>query len=660
MLKRAFFSATRDDFLNLEPETIIGRLARYHSQDIVLQQTWAWREQIKIVRSIFQQIYQGFVCFELLIPRMGRRVDVVLLIDGIVFCLEFKVGEKSFHQDSLRQAEGYALDLSHFHEASHNKIIIPILIATDASFPQQAPLVIEDQVAKPLRANAANIGELISQCLSKSSPQQQIEPEQWLSSSYKPTPTIIQAAQALYAHHDVSEISRGDAEAINLTETSEQLLEIIHQSRLNKEKTICFVTGVPGAGKTLVGLNVANGHFNKHGEEQAVFLSGNGPLVQVLREALARDRQDKSKLTATALNISEARRETEAFIQNIHHFRDEMLIDSSNPPHNHVVIFDEAQRAWNKEKTVKFMRQKRGVESFDQSEAEFLISVMDRHHDWTVIIALIGGGQEIHDGEAGLSGWFKALSASFPDWQIYYSPQLLQAEYVGDNQALLEVDHKNLSELPSLHLSSSMRSFRAERVSHFVHYIIHNQPNKAHHLSPQIQSVYPIFITRNLEVAKNWIRTKCRGEQSAGIVASSNAKRLKADGVFVDNQIDPANWFLAQRQDVRSSHFLEDVGTEFLVQGLELDWTLVCWDADLRYQNGHFEYWRFRGNNWQRRLKKADQNYLENAYRVLLSRARQGMVIFIPEGEHTDSTRQPSFYQETYDYLVRCGLRTLD
>ncbi|WP_297809446.1 DUF2075 domain-containing protein [uncultured Methylophaga sp.] len=659
MLERAFFSATRNEFLRLSPETIIGRLAQHHSQDIVLQQTWAWREQIKVIRSIFEQISDAFICFELLIPRMGRRVDVVLLIDGMIFCLEFKVGEKSFHQTSLRQAEGYALDLSHFHEASHNKIIIPILIATDAPTSELVPLELQDQVAKPLRANAQTITELVSHCLLQVSPQEQIEPEKWLKASYKPTPTIIQAAQALYAHHDVTEISRGDAEAINLTDTSEQLLDIIHHSRLHQQKTICFVTGVPGAGKTLVGLNVANGHFNRHGEEQAVFLSGNGPLVHVLREALARDRQDKSKRSAKTLNISEARRETEAFIQNIHHFRDEMLTDADKPPHNHVVIFDEAQRAWNREKAVKFMRQKRGVDNFDQSEAEFLISVMDRHKDWTVIIALIGGGQEIHDGEAGLKGWFTALSDSFPDWKVYYSPQLMQAEYVGDSQALQLEDHQ-LNELSSLHLASSMRSFRAERVSHFVHYIIHNQPDKACQLSRQIQSAYPFFVTRDLEVAKRWVKGQCRGEQSAGIIASSNGKRLKANGVFVDNQIDPANWFLGQRQDVRSSHFLEDVGTEFLVQGLELDWTIVCWDADFRYQKNQFEYWRFRGANWQRRLKEADQNYLANAYRVLLSRARQGMVIFIPAGDNNDSTRQAAFYQQTYDYLLQCGVKTLD
>jgi hypothetical protein len=390
MLKRAFFSATRDEFLELGPETIIGTLAQHHSQDIVLQQTWAWREQIKVVRSIFQKINYGFICFELLIPRMGRRVDAVLLVAGIIFCIEFKVGENSYHQDNLQQAEGYALDLSHFHEASHEKLIIPVLVATEAPSSRHHHLEIDDHVAKPLKTNANDVANQIWQCLQEAPTQEQIDPNKWLSASYKPTPTIIQAAQALYAHHDVTEISRGDAEAINLTETSEQLLDIIHQSRLHKQKTICFVTGVPGAGKTLVGLNVANGHFSRHGEEQAVFLSGNGPLVHVLREALARDRQDKSKRSSKSLTISEARRETEAFIQNIHHFRDEMLTDADKPPHNHVVIFDEAQRAWNREKAVKFMRQKRGVENFAQSEAEFLISVMDRHQDWTVIIALIG------------------------------------------------------------------------------------------------------------------------------------------------------------------------------------------------------------------------------------------------------------------------------
>ncbi len=655
MSNRAYYSAELCEFIQTPTETILGKLTSNHSQDLVHLQTNAWKAQVKILKRDLAKYSSGFICFEMLIPRMGKRADTVLILNGVIFVLEFKVGETKYLELDLKQVEGYALDLSCFHETSHDKLIIPVLISTDA---ESCPININNQdfgVVRPLKTNDSDLSKLIDTCLNSYQVQSDINSDNWLAGQYKPTPTIIEAAQALYADHDVKDIARYDAGAVNLAKTVRRLNEIIHDSHTNKKKAICFVTGVPGAGKTLVGLDIATKHNNSKDEEHAVFLSGNGPLVDVLREALARDRV----LNNRATNKTEARRETSSFIQNIHHFRDDALTDKERPPVEKVVIFDEAQRAWNEKKASQFMRQKRDQADFNESEPEFLISVMDRHQDWCVIIALIGGGQEINDGEAGLNGWFSALSKSFSGWNIYYSEKLNQTEYAGNDVdiGLLGLTQSNAE--TDLHLSSSMRAFRAEKLSHFVHYLIHNQPNKAKETYLQIANKYPIFITRDLEKAKKWVKSKARGLESSGLLASSGAKRLKAEGIHVNNDIQAAEWFLNPYNDVRSCHFLEDAGTEFLVQGLELDWCLVAWDADYRYQANRFEHWSFKGTKWQNVKDEFQKRYLENSYRVLLTRARQGMVIYVPLGDDTDTTRQSKYYQGVFEYLQTCGLKEL-
>jgi DUF2075 family protein len=413
------------------------------------------------------------------------------------------------------------------------------------------------------------------------------------------------------------------------------------------------VTGVPGAGKTLVGLNVATSNTSSSADEHAVFLSGNGPLVEVLREALARDQVDRGDATS----MVEASRRVAQIIQNIHHFRDEYLQVSEIPPIEKVVIFDEAQRAWDLHSTSKFMNQKRGQMDFVQSEPEFLISVMDRHQDWCVIVALIGGGQEINTGEAGLDGWIEALGRRFREWDVYFSNKLVQPEYAGRDVSFNSLNCA--SSEPCLHLATSMRSFKAEKLSHMVHYLIHNEPSKASELYQQFNTKFPIRVTRNLQRAKAWINAHARGTETKGLIASSNGIRLKPEGIFVKNRLAAADWFLNDPDDVRSCHFLEDVATEFDIQGLELDWCLVGWDADYRYKENLFEHWKFAGTKWKKRQQDEQKRYLENAYRVLLTRARQGMVIFVPQGDDNDLTRRLAFYDETFSYLKRCGIEVL-
>lgn len=651
MSSRSFYNADVLDFLRESPDAILGQITRNHSQEITHEQTGAWLSQIALLQKCLANLTEGFLLFEVLIPRMGKRADAVLIYKNLLFVLEFKIGAKEFHAGDIRQAHGYALDLHHFHEGSHDKCIVPILIATHAKLLNDPITAAADLVYEPIRANQFNLIEIIKQCVGHIANPPVIEVGEWLYSSYKPTPTIVEAAQALYANHDVSDIARNDAGAQNLHLTSKALEDIIHNARLQQRKAICFVTGVPGAGKTLVGLNIAT-KVGVEKEEQAVFLSGNGPLVEVLTEALARDSVARHIHSSKA----DALRAASKAIQNIHRFRDEYC-NRETSPFEHVVIFDEAQRAWDQENTSRFMNAKRGQQGFAQSEPEFLISVMDRHQDWCVIIALIGGGQEINTGEAGLQGWADALAKHFSHWDVFYSDKLTQIEYAGRDVNFSSV--ANAKPIASLHLATSMRSFRAEKLSHMVHHLIHNNPQAAAEIYQSFKDKFPIVVTRDLQAAKAWIRKRARANESKGLIASSGAVRLKPEGIFVKNRLSAADWFLNEQDDVRSCHYLEDVATEFDIQGLELDWCLVAWDADYRYVNGQFEHWRFTGTTWKRRQQEEQQRYLENAYRVLLTRARQGMMIFVPDGDIEDATRLPEYLNECFEYLIRCGIEVL-
>lgn len=654
MSRRAYYSASINEFLHEPPPSIIGKITQQHAQDIAHLQTNAWNSQIQILQKELRELHDGHILFEVLIPRMGRRADVILIYKNLLFVIEFKVGAVEYISQDLRQTHGYAVDLSCFHEGSHNKTIIPLLVATSAASTEISLQSDPDHVYRPIKVGKDALAVSIQDCISRITPREDIHVADWLSAKYKPTPTIIEAAQALYANHDVQDISRNDAGAKNLAVTSKRVQEIINHASSSKRKTICFVTGVPGAGKTLVGLNIATENTNSEDDRHAVFLSGNGPLVEVLREALARDQVVRKVVSTKAQAI----RKVEPIIQNIHHFRDEYLDNTDAAPKDKVVIFDEAQRAWNTNSTSKFMSQKRGQVDFNQSEPEFLIGVMNRHKDWCVIIALIGGGQEINTGEAGLDGWLEALTRRFKDWDIYASDKLTQTEYAGGEINFSDVAHYFPE--PDLHLATSMRSFKAERMSRMVHHLIHNEPHNAFETYQEFKDKFPIKITRDFNTAKAWIKTKARANETKGLIASSGAIRLKPEGLFVKNNLQAADWFLNSCDDIRSCHFLEDVATEFDIQGLEIDWSLLGWDADYRYSNGQFEHWKFSGSSWKKLHQKDTKKYLENTYRVLLTRARQGIVVFVPFGDSEDVTRRSEFYDETFNYLVKCGLEILD
>ncbi|MGZ5247594.1 MAG: DUF2075 domain-containing protein [Flavitalea sp.] len=658
-MKRSYYSSPISSFLETSIENILGVLATNNEFTLEQTQRFAWIQQIKILKEAFLG-YTGKVFFEYAIPRMGKRIDVVAIVENVIFILEFKVGEKEFLPSAIDQVLDYALDLKNFHETSHNHLLAPILIATDAV--DFDPLIIltphKDQVLYPIKANAQTFKKVFSSVFEYAEGEK-INCETWEQGRYSPTPTIIEAAMALYNGHNVSEITKSGAEAKNLSETSKALENIIVSCKQNSRKAICFVTGVPGAGKTLVGLDVATRHLNKENDLYSVFLSGNGPLVDILREALTRDKYQREKEKGNRVRKGEIMSEVKLFIQNVHHFRDDVLQDE-NPPVEHVAIFDEAQRAWNLQQTENFMQRKKGRPNFRISEPEFLISVLDRHKDWSVIICLVGGGQEINTGEAGITEWIESLNRSFPEWEVFVSDKLSDSEYAAGHVIELLNQHRHVKFDSALHLSVSLRSFRAESLALLVKNLLDLNTIEAKENYQSIKSKYPIVLTRSVLKAKEWLRKMARGTERFGMVVSSQATRLKPFAIDVKSPMDPIHWFLDGKEDIRSSYYLEDVATEFQVQGLELDWVCITWDGDFRYMPDGWKCFSFVGSKWQNINKEERKLYLKNAYRVLLTRARQGMVIVVPEGDQNDPTRHPQYYDGTFEYLKEIGFTILD
>lgn len=694
-----FFAASVSEFLSKSDAEVLGTLAAANTFDLTQTQRNAWCEEISILRKILPPYEnRGSVFFEFSIPRMGRRVDVVLLLDGVVFVLEFKVGAREFLRHDRAQVWDYALDLKNFHRESHPLSIVPILIATDAnSVPAPTKyfsVAGADGVFSPVNASAETLAGTLRDTLTLAERRENFDAVAWAASAYLPTPTIIEAARSLYSNHSVEEISRSDAAAKNLSETCSAISEIIAECKANGEKAICFVTGVPGAGKTLVGLNIATRETTNG--LPAVYLSGNGPLVSVLTEALARDkvrrereRYEAEKSAGTAnpqkpSTMEAARSEVKAFIQLVHHYRDACLVgskiengeivadeaffsaarnrDKNFVPAEHVAIFDEAQRAWTHEKLASFMKQKKGFADFPCSEPEFLISCLNRHKDWACVVCLVGGGQEINYGEAGITEWLSAVRNRFRNWRVFISNELTEKEYDSGTvpESLGEIEKVETRE--ALHLAVSMRSFRAENLSAFVHALLDFETEKARKHYAAIKQKYPIVLTRNLAKAKAWLRERTRGNERCGLLVSSKAERLKPLAIDVRSKPNVVCWFLNDDSDVRSSNFLEDAVSEFDVQGLEVDWACVVWDADFRCERSRegtptWANFTFSGGVRWNKIRKPDaQAYQKNSYRVLLTRARQGMIICVPEGNTSDATRRPEFYDATYDFLRSLGL----
>ncbi len=632
---------------------MVGQLTTNSQFAILPTQRDAWLGEIAFLKSSLTDL-SGSIFFEFNIPRMGRRIDVVLVSGPVVFAVEFKVGESAFDRSSIDQVWDYGLDLKNFHEASHHASIVPILVATEAT--ESPPITLQsdpDQLYRPIVVATANFRHAVDSAVATIDGET-VDAAKWSTAPYHPTPTIVEAARSLYAHHSVEAIETFDAGKKNLRVTSRRIEELVEEAQRKGLKRICFVTGVPGAGKTLVGLNLAT-RREADQPTHAVFLSGNGPLVAVLREALTRDEVSRRREEGKKVRKSEVGESVKAFIQNVHNFRDDALVDHG-PPIEHVVVFDEAQRAWNLRQTASFMRRKKGKAGFSKSEPEFLIEYMDRRTDWAVIVCLVGGGQEINIGEAGIDEWLEAVKRRFSNWEMFISSRLTDSEYAA-GRALEVVRERPLTNFDdSLHLSVSMRSFRAENVSEFVKALLDCDREKARRAFGELRRRYPLAITRDLDSAKKWVRSHARGSERYGLVASSKAMRLKPHAIDIRVSVDPVHYFLNGKEDTRSSYYLEDAATEFQVQGLELDWVCVNWDGDFRFNGSNWNYHDFRGSRWCNISNAENRNYLRNAYRVLLTRARQGMVVFVPPGDTQDPTRSHDYYDSTFSYLKDLGI----
>lgn len=709
-MSRCLYNSSFTDFLNTDDNTIFGVLCdRYHGEALTTTRE-AWKSEISIMKDILVRFANkdGQIIFEYDIPRLGKRVDVVLLFEGIVFCVEFKVGESRILESDIDQVLDYALDLKNFHKFSEDRIIAPILVATNYrnSSTNIQMSVYDDRVVNPLVSGKAGVSHLISEVLRCFPNETSVNPN-WIISPYAPTPTIIEAAKTLYENHSVENITRHEADKVSTDKTIEYILDVIQRSKLNQEKSICFVTGVPGAGKTLVGLDVAikqtyQGQNEPVKNEGAVYLSGNGPLVAVLTEALAQDNHKKCKAKGEKKKMTDSRREVAKSIQMIHRYRDNMLAKIKNPVENgileidptkavkmesagfgeveHVAIFDEAQRSWTHKRLADYLKRggtygnKLKVPNFPLSEAAFLIWSLDQREDWATIICLVGGGQEINTGEAGISEWIKALNEQFPHWNVYISPKLTEPEYAEGKVNELLKNNCNVTYSESLHLGVSLRSYRAEKLSAFVHALLSFDEN-ASALYNEIKDKYPIVLTRDMAKARKWLHDKVRGTERTGVLVTKESARFKPLAIHIlpSGDENAVHWFLDDKSDVRSSNYLEDAATEIQVQGLELDYTCLLWDADMRYENGEWRFYRFNGQTkWVEQTggtenKQELMKYMLNAYRVLLTRARAGMVICVPEGNPNknvsgfweDSTRLPEYYDGTYQYLKSLGIEEI-
>lgn len=685
-IERFYYSDKIEAFCTKEPATILGELAGKAAHDINRKTTNSWNEEIEVVKNaVAGYAGRGSVFFEYNIPRMGKRVDVILTIDNVVLVLEFKTFEQKSSYEAIIQVWDYALDLKNFHEGSLNRPIIPILVASNEKN-KNLQLTLEsyeDNVYRPLVCNDTKLNECINNIISTvHCANDNFNDIQWANSGYEPTPTIIEAAVALYEHHTVADITKHGGD---IDKASEQLQKIINKCRKKNRKAVCFITGVPGAGKTLIGLNTAIDQYNSG--EKAVYLTGNFPLVEVLQEALSRDyvRREKKRVEiegGKACSKKEARSKVKAFIQMIHHYRDLYIegtevkngeiipiegyfrshTDKAYVPTEHVAIFDEAQRAWTKDELQRFMKEKKGISDFPYSEPEYLISCMDRRKDWGVVVCLVGNGQSINKGEAGLKEWIESIHRRYSSWDVYMSEHLMSSGEISDDD--MNLIRPSLISCNDLHLRVSMRSFRSEKVSIFVNQLLNLEKENAKATLKELSN-YPIVMTRSLETAKKWLKEHARGSERYGILASSKGERLKAININVRYQPDFVHWFLEDETDIRSSNALEDTLTEFKVQGLEIDWACVAWDADLRLNKQHTKWQHYQlrsGTKWQNINKEINQEYQINAYRVLLTRARQGMVIVVPKGDNgvpPDETRRPEWYDSIYEYLKDIGIQEI-
>jgi len=595
---------------------------------------------------------------EFSIPRKELRIDVVLLVGEAIVILEAKTGEAA--AGANRQIEEYALLLHYFHKASNERRIIPVLVTREPATPnlldlnQQEffPQLSSYWIAPVLRSSWDELAVLLSEIQRHS--KGQLAASEWESSPYFPVPSIIDAALALRSGLSIREIAHSEASEHEIQDVCAVVQNYVNLARAEKQHAICFLTGVPGSGKTLVGLSLAHSVENRSAEIH--FMSGNGPLVKVLQHLFIQ--QSKRGGASTP----QAKSEAKMLIENVHVFARYHTEDNPGVPSNHAIIFDEAQRAWNRAQNFKKFKR-------DYSEPEMLLKIMERHSDWAVVVALVGGGQEINDGEAGLEEWGRALASSerTKEWRVHASPEVLEggASTAGHRLFADGAPQQEIHTSPSLHLRTSNRSLRAEQLATWVNLVIEGEAEAASALN--VTQRFPIFLSRDLDETRRKLREERKGVSRYGLVGSSGAARLRAEGLEPSSTFHAEypweHWYLSAETDLRSSYQCEVFATEFEIQGLELDWIGLCWGGDFVWNER--KKWELRKlhpsatSKWNA-IKNIDkQNFRRNAYRVLLTRARQGMILFAPRGDSDDTTNLPAEFDATADFLVRCGVTPL-
>lgn len=618
---------------------------------------FAWKAQLPELQNAARWLLQEVpdspfwsMLLEYPIPRVGKRIDAVVLARDVIIVIEIKTGAAP--TSAVKQVDDYALNLACFHEGSAHRLIIPLVVA-NARVSRRSERTAFDHLIEPcMFATFSEIGPVLRQIVSSYAKQDtQLDAHAWDEAQFKPIPPIIDAAVALYSNMNVFEIGHSCAAHEDLERTTKTLVNTVSTARQNGSKTICFVTGVPGAGKTLVGLNAVH---EPEIRESGSFLSGNGPLVKIIREALIRDVTKRMHVTRAEASLT-----VQTFIQNVHRFADEFQ-KNDKIPNPHVVVFDEAQRAWD---LIESQRAGREL-----SEPQMILEIMDRHRDWAVIAALVGGGQEINRGEAGLAEWGRAI-AHFPEWHVVASPEVLHGTAAVAGFRLFEEAYPSPQRVhadESLHLKVALRSIRAQRISDWVNAILHGEQYTARTIAETLAE--RPRLTRRLDMAKAWLTGKRRGFTRAGLVGSAAASRLRADGLEPSfdfhRRFDWENWFLDDEDDVRCSSRLEVFATQFEVQGLELDWVGVCWADDFVWNGACWVSNRFNNKRWAPRRMKTDADLRKhqfriNAYRVLLTRARQGMIVYVPQPSAPDPSRLHAELDCTAAYLVGCGAADL-
>ncbi len=674
----AYLRRSIKQFVQEDTASVVGTLQQAYASDgfasQYTRQTVAWAQIIPKLQISFLELLAArpetsdwAVLLEYPLFRLRRRIDIAILAGRLIILVECKVGAETFGAEDRRQVEEYALDLRDFHAESLGRTIIPVLWSSEAPPSDRmndwASPNLSGGVCPVLQVGSEGLRSFLT-ALPITAAHDDIPPERWDRSPYKPVPNVIEAATSIFAGHDVRSLAQADAD--NLRVAAARLVALIEQARKGKKRFLLLLTGVPGSGKTLAGLHVVHSAIATGAENRGdiVYLSGNTPLVVVLREALARDEYSRRQRRGMARSLGEIRRDVRARIQHINDFLQESLRGSrETPPNEHVIVFDEAQRAWD---------EKQGLEKFERtaSEPALLLELMARHPDWCACVCLIGGGQEINSGEEGVFGWGEALRRMRPEdrrnWSVFAPPDVLHggpsagAFTLGELPADLDVTVET-----DLQLTVPQRSYRSPNLARWVDCVLAGDVVGAMNAAKELQK-YPIVITRSLVEAKLWLRKHGLGERRYGLAASSGARRLRADGLGVTlnatagNEI--AHWYLNPPGDIRSSYALEVPANEYTCQGLELDFVCVCWGGDLSWSETtqDWTFWRLSGTAWQRIRDPVARRFLTNSYRVLLTRAREGLCLWVPHGDAKDSTRLTRPLDATAAVLRRCGARSID